>query len=621
MIDSFSSISAKSAAPDLSRRVRLGFALAAAACSLFVNQFVYFNTPVTTDENSYVFQAGNFIDGCIARPCPPIPPVFNHEMIIMDSKAGWLSRYPPAHSLWLVPGVYVDEPRIMVALAAALSVWFISGCVLTLGGSALAVCLVTLFSPFFQFIYGTLLSHTSGLMAVSIMWWAYVRWQSGGRAGLAAVAGLAWAFLFLNRTYTGTLIALPLAVDSMVRLGRHWRSRPQWAGTILFGLCASVGVALYLLYNDLALGDPFSSTYLYYQDRWQLGFNGDHRVADGLRITWENILLLDRWLWGMPGSLLVVLAAIVIGWSTSWTPVSVACIVAVVGGYGAFSFPGFNTCGPYYYFETIPFMFTIMGLALARVRRWRFGRVLLAVLSLVLVVGSLAFMKHEARRTRKARAEDVRAQAALANAPSNALVFVGGFKEVVGRNLLLNDKGLRSDPLVVQNWGRRNSMVARTFPDRACYQLRPGQVRVEPYAIDPPVVVDDIPVDECASATGRREAGDTVLVAEAGRDKAGILAQGKRVSLVAGKYRITCRARCKGVEPEAPSRLVLAAESDDRIVFQHLLDGSSGGSEMTFQFDMDGYDRVEPRVYYGGSGRVVFKGFRLEDVTLSGGQP
>ena len=280
----------------LSPRIRLAFSLAAAVCSLFVNQYVYFNTPVTTDENSYVFQANTFLEGRIARPCPPVPPVFMHEMIIMDQKAGWISRYPPAHSLWLVPGVAIDQPRIMVALAAALSVWFISGSVLCLGGSALAVCLVLLFSPFFQFMYGTLLSHTSGLMAVSVLWWAYVRWQTSGRAGFAAVAGLAWSFLFLNRTYTGTLIALPLGVDAMARLGFRWRSKSQWIGTILFGLFALAGVGAYLLYNHLALGDPLSSTYLYYEDKWQLGFSNDHRVVDGLRITWENILLLDRWL-------------------------------------------------------------------------------------------------------------------------------------------------------------------------------------------------------------------------------------------------------------------------------------------------------------------------------------
>lgn len=600
-----------SRAPRLSSLARFGFAAAAAFCSLFINQFVYFNTPVTTDENSYVFQANTFLEGRIARPCPPIPTVFQHEMIIVDSKAGWVSRYPPAHSLWLVPGVWLDQPRLMVALAAGLSAWFISGSVLCLGGSALAVCLVLLFSPFFQFMYGTLLSHTSGLMAVSVMWWAYVRWQTGGRVGFAAVAGLAWAVLFLNRTYTGTLMALPLGVDAMVRLLLHWRQRSQWGGTVLFGLFALVGVGAYLFYNYLALGDPFSSTYLYYQDRWQLGFNGDHRVVDGLHTTWKNILLLDRWLWGMSGSLLIVIAAIVIGWSTAWTPVCVACFLAVVGGYAAFSFPGFNTCGPYYYFETLPFLFTLVGLAAARIRRWRFGRGLLVFLAFVLVVGSLAFMKHEAKRTRKARAEDTLAQAALANAPTNALVFVGGFEEEIGRNLLLNDRGLRSDPLVVPNWGTKNILVARTFPERTCYQLRPGQDHVEPYTLTPSILSYDIPVEDCTSGTGSQEPGDT-WVADAPRTKAGYLAYGKWMHIVAGRYQMVFRLRYDGVTPQAPLRLEVVAESDGRRVVHHTLNGATN-ADTTILFDMPEYDRVEPRIYYGGSGRVVFKGFRMGD--------
>lgn len=606
-------------APKLSRRMRLGFALAAAACSLVVNQYVYFNTPVTTDENSYVFQANNFIDGQIARPCPPIPPVFAQDMVIMDEQAGWLSRYPPAHSLWLVPGVYVDQPRLMVALAAALAVWFITGTVLSLGGSALAAGLVVLLSPFFQFMYGTRLSHASGLMAVAVLWWAYVRWQTGGRAGLAAVAGLAWSFLFLNRTYTGALIALPLGVDATVRLLLNWRRGSQWVGTILFGLCALAGVGGYLLYNKLALGDPFSSTYLYYQDVWKLGFNDDHRFADGLRITWENLLLLDRWLWGIPGSLLVVLAAVVIGWSPAWTPVCAACILTVVGGYAAFNYPGFNSCGPYYYFELLPFVFTPVGVAVARIRRWRIGRGLLVVLSLVLAAGSLAFMKHEAKRTRKARAPDVLAQAALANAPSNALVFVGGFHEVVGRNLLLNERGLHSDPLVVQNWGKRNSLVARTFPDRACYQLRPGQARVEPYPLEPSSLVYTVSADECESETGSRAPDGAARIAATG-DRVGYLARGKPLQVVAGRYRIVWQLCYADVTSEAPSRLEVSS-SDGRVLFDRSLSGRSGDDAVEFCFDVSGYDRVEPRVHFGGSGRIEFGGFRLEDVTLSDGRP
>ena len=618
MIVNNSSTNRVSGAAGLSWRVRLGFALAAAVCSLFVNQYVYFNTPVTTDENSYVFQAHNFLEGRIARPCPPIPPVFYHEMIIMDSKVGWMSRYPPAHSLWLVPGVEIDQPRLMIALAAAISVWFISGSVLSLGGSALAVCFVLLFSPFFQFMYGTRLSHTSGLMAVSVMWWAYLRWQTGGRVGFAAVAGLAWAFLFLNRTYTGALMAVPLGLDVVIRLGLHWRRAPQWRGTILFGCFALAGVGAYLLYNNLALGDPFCSTYLYYQDRWRLGFGADHSVADGLRITWNNILLMDRWLWGMPGSLWVIWAAVVLGWSASWTPVCLACILAVIGGYSAFNFPGFNTCGPYYYFETLPFFCTVISLAVARIRRWRHGRALLILLLLVLMVGSLAFMKHEAKRTRKARVEDVRAQSALHQAPSNALVFVSGFHEVVGRNLLLNDRGLQSDPLVVQNWGKKNLLVARTFPDRTPYELRPGQDQVQPLAIEPSFYVCDIPAEDCESSMGlREESGDGAWMVHPVRDKAGILASGKWVDVVAGRYQIVCRVTYDGVEPQAPLRLDVIEESDGHLVDSQILNRCTVDADIVFPFEMNGYDRVRPTLYYGGTGNVVFHGFRVEDADSS----
>jgi hypothetical protein len=472
------------AATPLSWRARLGFALAAALGSMLVNQFVYLNTPVTTDENSYVFQAQTFLEGRLTRPCPPVPPAFHHEMIIMDSQVGWLSRYPPAHALWLLPGVRLGQPRLMVALAAAVSVWFLSGSALWLGGSALAVCLALLFSPYFQFMHGTLLSHTSGLMAVSVLWWAYVRWQSGGHARWAAVAGVAWGFLFLNRTYTGLLIALPLGLDAAVRLALRWRRGSQWLGSTLFGLTALAGVGAYLLYNHLALGDPSQSIHLYYADEWALGFSDSHRLWEGLQMAVQNLRLLDRWLWGSPGSLLVLGAAAVIGWSAAWTPVCAGCLLAIVLGHVAFSFPGFNTCGPYYYFETLPFAITLVGLAAARLRRWRYAPGLFVVLTLALVGASLAFMKQEARRTRKDRTQDTRAWAALRQAPPHALVFVTGFREDVGRQLVFNPQGVRSDPLVVANWGEKNRLVAAAFPDRTCYWLKPGRDRVEP--INPP---------------------------------------------------------------------------------------------------------------------------------------
>ncbi len=48
-----------------------------------------------------------------------------HRMIIQDADVGWLSRYPPLHSLWLVPGVAVANSYLMIALTAGLSLLLI----------------------------------------------------------------------------------------------------------------------------------------------------------------------------------------------------------------------------------------------------------------------------------------------------------------------------------------------------------------------------------------------------------------------------------------------------------------------------------------------------------------
>lgn len=68
-----------------------------------------------------MFQARIFLEGALARPLPPLPHLFDHEMIILDERIGWLSRYSPGHPLWLMPGVAVGILRLMrSSIAAAL---------------------------------------------------------------------------------------------------------------------------------------------------------------------------------------------------------------------------------------------------------------------------------------------------------------------------------------------------------------------------------------------------------------------------------------------------------------------------------------------------------------------
>ena len=149
----------------------VALALSAAGLAYLASVHVFHQAPVTTDENSYIFQAVNFAEGRIAREAPPFPRAFAHRMIIQNATAGWLSRYPPLHAIWLVPGLVLGNLYLMSALAAALSVLLMAAIARRVApglGAGLAPALLVA-SPYFIFMHGTLLSHTSGILAVSVM--------------------------------------------------------------------------------------------------------------------------------------------------------------------------------------------------------------------------------------------------------------------------------------------------------------------------------------------------------------------------------------------------------------------------------------------------------------------
>jgi hypothetical protein len=136
-------------------------------------------------------------------------------------RAGWLSRYPPAHSLWLLIGILAGAPHLAVSLAAGLSVWIFSSTARPVNLHPLLLAAIMVFSPYFLMMNGTLLSHTSALPASCLMLWAYISWKITKNKRYAFIAGMAWSWLFLNRTYTGLLIALPYALDAIFDLARN----------------------------------------------------------------------------------------------------------------------------------------------------------------------------------------------------------------------------------------------------------------------------------------------------------------------------------------------------------------------------------------------------------------
>lgn len=607
-------------------------AVAIGLASYAISQWVFVGMPLTTDENSYVFQAYAFRDGVIARPAPPLHGCFTHEMIIQDEKAGWLSRYPPGHSLWLLPGALFDAPRLMIALAAALSFWMLSGCAALLRIPKGAIPILLCCSPYFLFMHGTLLSHTSGMLAVAVMLWSYLSWVLTRRSRYAAFAGLIWSFLFLNRTYTALLLALPFAVDVLWRACRE-RNRTVWIDTIVFALCSSLGILLFLLYNRLAVGDAFASTYLFYDASENLGFGlrhincglaYDHTLQRGLRLLTENVCLLDKWLFGFSGSLIALLVLFFLGWSARWSLLLLSSILVVWLGYIFFFYPGYNTIGPFYYFETLPMMVVGGGLGISRLwqgaaswpRTRQFGAWFAVLLMAIM---SIAFMWREGMKIRADRMPKARLMKLIKSVPPNSLVILEDIPEPDMGELVFNLRGLKSDPLVLHSCHGFNRMLAKCFPERIPYLLKGNNaIPLSPLDLNKPAVLNIIAAytlfqtgqnERCFD--GKKEA---VRVAREGRDRAMFLAMGGYYDIFPGRFRVRFDISLTGCASNAPVVVDVATDNGRRILAHKELHGNIGREIHDLEIISDDFISIEPRVYYGGSGNIWAHTIQIKEV-------
>ncbi len=604
------------------------FAVLVGLVTFVVSQAVFQNAAITTDEHAYLMQAAAFSEGKIARPEPPASAFFLHEMMIMDSKVGWLSRYPPGHALWLVPGVILGQPRIMVSFAAALAVYVCANIGLLLGLPAFLLPLMLLCSPFFIFMNGTLLSHTSGLPAAALMLFCYVYWKEKNRPLFALFAGLAWSVLFLNRTYTGLLIALPFALDALWDLFKA-RNRATLSATFLFVISSSLGVLGYLYYNYLAVGDPLLPTYLYYAPSENLGFGMrhldvlpfEHTFSLGVSYIRDNVLLLDKWLWGFPGSLVVVFFCTVFGWHKRWSLLCVLVCLSVPVGYVFFWFKGITTVGPVYYFELLPFLLLATGLGLGKLLRLPKNGVSLPVVPVVLVVFAglgLRFMYQQGCSLRAYQAIIGQYQRILKTAPRHSLILVERFAGMhsVEKGTSFNSRGLDSDPLMVAAGKQHPRLILDLFPSRQHFHLfrRGDRLLLEPYENHQPIEYTYF-VTGTGATTGINEqrSGEKVRRARNGIDKAGWLVEGDKRLLGPGTYTLQVPIMLDNIDPAYP--LYLQVISQDGSILAAIKIMENGDRRpVTMQFSVKKITTIWPRLYYSGTGDVVVRDMKIAEI-------
>ena len=248
---------------------------------------------VIHDERAYLLQAEIFARGHWTAPRPPIPAFFEQMHVFVEPAV--FAKYPPAHALMLVPGIWLGMPGLMPALmagiAGALTFWLARR--LSNVWVALLTWLLWTSAP------ATLAWATSYLSesTTTVMWLAAasatVLWlESGKQAWLIAVAAaLAWGFD--ARPLTMLALAVPLGVVVVRRLieTRTWRTAavPVLVGTALL----TIGP----VWNQQTLGDWRADPYPLYSRTYfpfdKPGFGVD--PAPPLRPLPSELLPMDSW--------------------------------------------------------------------------------------------------------------------------------------------------------------------------------------------------------------------------------------------------------------------------------------------------------------------------------------
>ncbi len=469
------------------------------------------------DERAYLLQAEIFAAGQWTAPSPPIAAFFEQMHVFIEPAV--FAKYPPAHALTLVPGIWLGLPGLMPALMTGLAGALVFWLARRLANEWVALLTWWLWTT----AWATLLwsasyfSETTSTAMWLVAVWATIRWLDSNRSRylLGVAAALGWGLE--ARPLTMAALSLPLAFVILRRVAatRAWRAL---AGPVVLGAAI---LALAPLWNQQTLGDWRHDPYAYYSRVYfpfdKPGFGVD--PTPPLRPLVPEIAAVGEWsralhahyaLSSLPSAFAERLLAILVwcaeGWrlaiaalivsallhASSVERAGVATVALLLVAYLTFAYPPMWIV---YYLEVLPIFHFLAARELGRVLhkfsglgretsvRWPapVANASLAVALLLLPLGL-----NDVHRVREGI--DLRnsfhraADAAMATLPpEQAIVFVS-YPESHSPHLGLtrNEPDLASAlRWVVYDRGDRNAELRALAPGRAAYRLHAATMRLE----------------------------------------------------------------------------------------------------------------------------------------------
>jgi hypothetical protein len=471
---------------------------------------------VVHDERAYLLQAAIFARGHWTAPSPPLPVFFEQVHVFVEPAV--FAKYPPAHALTLVPGVFLGLPGLMPALMTGLCGALVFALARRLANEWTALLTWWLWTT----AWATLLWSASYLSETTsaAMWlfavWATIRWLDSDRSAhlLSVAVALAWGFE--ARPLTMAALTLPLAYAILRRVMATGRWKVLAAPIALGALVLALGP----LWNLQTLGNWRSDPYPHYSRVYipfdKPGFGVDpapplRPVAEIAAVgEWSRELharytpaslplafverLLAILVWCVDGWRLALGVLIVAGamHAAGVERAGMATIALLVGAYLAFAHPPMWIV---YYFEVLPIVYFLAVRELGRVLhkaaglgreaslRWPPS---IANASLVVALVLLPLGANDVRRVRAAiesrNSFNRAADAAIASLPpEKAIVFVRyPPSRDLHRALTRNEPDLASAlRWIVYDRGPENAALRAVAPDRIAYRLDAATMRIE----------------------------------------------------------------------------------------------------------------------------------------------
>jgi hypothetical protein len=359
--------------------------LAAVLITSWITLSVFDGVPHDRDSVAYLFQARLFASGAVTAPAPSMPEFFKEDFIVQHN-GRWFGKYPPGHPLVLALGVLVGAPWLVGPVLAGIAVPLLGhlGSILYGRGIGVAAAVLLVTSPFFLFMSGSYLAHTTALaltLTALVLAWRLIndRRPSGAqssspplatrlsplasRAGVAVpesaiFLGLVLGWLLCTRQLTGVALSACLVAWQICAGSGNLRQRIfSLTGVALGAILPVLGL---LGFQYATTGSPFLSPQLLWWSFDTIGFgpgvgaDGWHDPAMGLHDTWDRLTELQRHLFGWPFYLTLapVMAPFVLGRADrrDWWLLSV--FAALVLGYVLYWNRGM-AYGPRYYYEAL----------------------------------------------------------------------------------------------------------------------------------------------------------------------------------------------------------------------------------------------------------------------------